>query len=188
MKELRRSVGKYGRCELNLRSRQWNFDSCQNPTLKARICRVFWPIFVVFSPVFSDLSALYFEYFSGNLSPFYLFDPSLIFYLNSPLRFQSHDTIDISDTELDDSIVRDERGNVPVELHNELQIGVGGSLYGLPGAWTADRSRHAIVTTCSGSGDQQLSESQQPITTVTRPISSARIMYTSAFPAGKRGR
>jgi hypothetical protein len=35
----------------------------------------------------------------------------------------------------------------------------------------------ATVTTCpSGSGDQQLSDSQHPITTVTRPISSASIM------------
>lgn len=40
----------------------------------------------------------------------------------------------------------------------------------------------AIVTTCSGSGDQQLSDSQQPMITVTKPISSARIMYTSALP------
>lgn len=35
----------------------------------------------------------------------------------------------------------------------------------------------------SGSGDQQLSESQHPTTTVTNPISSASTMYTSAFPA-----
>jgi hypothetical protein len=35
----------------------------------------------------------------------------------------------------------------------------------------------ATVTTCpSGSGDQQLSDSQHPITTVTRPINSASIM------------
>ncbi|EFA08705.1 hypothetical protein TcasGA2_TC006376 [Tribolium castaneum] len=41
----------------------------------------------------------------------------------------------------------------------------------------------ATVTTWpSGSGDQQLSDSQHPITTVTRPISSASIMYTSALP------
>lgn len=34
----------------------------------------------------------------------------------------------------------------------------------------------------SGSGDQQLSDSQQPTTTVTNPISRANTMYTSAFP------
>jgi hypothetical protein len=32
------------------------------------------------------------------------------------------------------------------------------------------------VTTPSGSGDQQLSDSQQPITTVMKPIRSARMM------------
>lgn len=42
--------------------------------------------------------------------------------------------------------------------------------------------RQATVATCSGSGDQQLSLNQQPMTTVTRPISSASIMYTSALP------
>ncbi|KOX71763.1 Breast cancer type 1 susceptibility protein like protein [Melipona quadrifasciata] len=41
---------------------------------------------------------------------------------------------------------------------------------------------YARVTTPSGSGDQQLSDSQQPTTTVTKPISSAKKMYTSAFP------
>ncbi|KAI8435909.1 hypothetical protein MSG28_004095 [Choristoneura fumiferana] len=35
----------------------------------------------------------------------------------------------------------------------------------------------------SGSGDQQLSDSQHPTTTVTNPISNASTMYTSAFPA-----
>ncbi|CAH2037549.1 unnamed protein product, partial [Iphiclides podalirius] len=34
----------------------------------------------------------------------------------------------------------------------------------------------------SGSGDQQLSDSQQPTTTVTKPMSSASTMYTSALP------
>lgn len=43
----------------------------------------------------------------------------------------------------------------------------------------------AIVTPWSGSGDQQLSDSQHPITTVTSPISSASMMYTSAFPTKK---
>lgn len=38
------------------------------------------------------------------------------------------------------------------------------------------------ANTSSGSGDQQLSDSQHPTTTVTKPISSASIMYTSAFP------
>ncbi|CAH0701242.1 unnamed protein product [Spodoptera exigua] len=41
---------------------------------------------------------------------------------------------------------------------------------------------HPPASTSSGSGDQQLSESQHPTTTVTKPISSASIMYTSAFP------
>lgn len=40
----------------------------------------------------------------------------------------------------------------------------------------------ATVTTWSGSGDQQLSDNQHPITTVTKPISNANMMYTSAFP------
>lgn len=39
----------------------------------------------------------------------------------------------------------------------------------------------------SGSGDQQLSDSQQPMTTVTRPMRRANIIYTSALPAcGRR--
>lgn len=40
----------------------------------------------------------------------------------------------------------------------------------------------AIVTTWSGSGDQQLSDNQHPMMTVTRPINSASMIYTSAFP------
>lgn len=39
-----------------------------------------------------------------------------------------------------------------------------------------------VMVIPSGSGDQQLSDNQQPITTVTRPMNSASIMYTSAFP------
>lgn len=38
------------------------------------------------------------------------------------------------------------------------------------------RVGQATVTTCSGSGDQQLSDNQHPITTVTRPIANASIM------------
>jgi len=51
----------------------------------------------------------------------------------------------------------------------------------------ASRLRYARGTKrrCSGSGDQQLSLSQQPITTVTKPISSASTMYTSALPDNK---
>lgn len=41
---------------------------------------------------------------------------------------------------------------------------------------------YATVITPSGSGDQQLSDSQHPTTTVTNPISSAKKMYASAFP------
>lgn len=40
-----------------------------------------------------------------------------------------------------------------------------------------------VITWFSGSGDQQLSDNQQPITTVARPINRASIMYTSALPA-----
>lgn len=40
-----------------------------------------------------------------------------------------------------------------------------------------------VMVMPSGSGDQQLSDNQQPITTVTRPMSNASIMYTSALPA-----
>lgn len=42
---------------------------------------------------------------------------------------------------------------------------------------------HPPAKMSSGSGDQQLSDSQHPTTTVTTPISSASTMYTSAFPA-----
>uniref|UniRef100_A0A2H1X045 SFRICE_033182 n=1 Tax=Spodoptera frugiperda TaxID=7108 RepID=A0A2H1X045_SPOFR len=45
---------------------------------------------------------------------------------------------------------------------------------------------HPPASTSSGSGDQQLSESQHPTTTVTKPISSASIMYTSAFPTQQK--
>lgn len=41
---------------------------------------------------------------------------------------------------------------------------------------------HPPASASSGSGDQQLSDSQHPTTTVTKPISSASIMYTSALP------
>ncbi|CAD0199173.1 unnamed protein product [Chrysodeixis includens] len=42
---------------------------------------------------------------------------------------------------------------------------------------------HPPASASSGSGDQQLSDSQHPTTTVTNPINSASIMYTSALPA-----
>lgn len=41
---------------------------------------------------------------------------------------------------------------------------------------------HPPANTSSGSGDQQLSDSQHPTTTVKKPISNASTMYTSAFP------
>ncbi|CAG9786198.1 unnamed protein product [Diatraea saccharalis] len=41
---------------------------------------------------------------------------------------------------------------------------------------------HPPASISSGSGDQQLSDSQHPTTTVTKPISRASTMYTSAFP------
>lgn len=42
---------------------------------------------------------------------------------------------------------------------------------------------HPPANASSGSGDQQLSDSQQPTTTVTKPMNSANTMYTSAFPS-----
>lgn len=50
------------------------------------------------------------------------------------------------------------------------------TLIGVKGGGGGVGSGQATVTTCSGSGDQQLSDNQHPITTVTIPISNASIM------------
>lgn len=60
-------------------------------------------------------------------------------------------------------------------------MGVGGARREAGGPCLADGQATVIVMP-SGSGDQQLSESQQPMTTVTRPMRRASIMYTSALP------
>ena len=49
--------------------------------------------------------------------------------------------------------------------------------FGVVSVWVfKDGWCYAIVTMCSGSGDQQLSDNQHPITTVIKPIKSAKII------------
>lgn len=60
-------------------------------------------------------------------------------------------------------------------------MGVGGAGGDVGGPRFAGGQATVIVMP-SGSGDQQLSESQQPMTTVTRPMRRASTMYTSALP------
>lgn len=50
------------------------------------------------------------------------------------------------------------------------------TLIGVKGGGGGVGLGQATVTTCSGSGDQQLSDNQHPITTVTTPINNASIM------------
>lgn len=63
-------------------------------------------------------------------------------------------------------------------------MGVGGAGGEVGGPRLAGGQATVIVIP-SGSGDQQLSDNQQPMTTVTKPIRRASMIYTSALPGMK---